>query len=168
MSEVASTKRKPMRKSDLISLDTVRTRLATVWLTGGSLAFIIVVAQSLMGRFGDQTQEAWGWLLPTIMPTLGMIVSVLGYAALDPLFSSSVVRKSFFLLSMWLSGFYLFLVLLTILVQPFTGRSPIELMQTSNLWLGPFQGLVASALGVLFVSKQATSGSAIATSTVEP
>lgn len=30
----------------------------------------------------------------------------------------------------------------------------VELMHTSNLWLGPLQGLVASALGVLLVTKQ--------------
>ena len=56
-----------------------------------------------------------------------------------------------------LSIAYLALVALTVLIGPFaaeTGREMIERMQTSNLWLGPFQGLVASALGVLFVTKQ--------------
>jgi hypothetical protein len=44
------------------------------------------------------------------------------------------------------------LVLLTLLIPPVAGTDPIALMHTSNLWLGPFQGVVASALGVLFVS----------------
>ena len=136
-----------------VSLDTVRVRLAAVWLGGGSVILFIVVLQSLLGRYGDQTQEAWGWLLPTIMPTLGMIVTVLGYTALDPFRSSSIVRKTFFNVALALSVLYLTLVLMTILVQPLTNAEPITLMRTSNLWLGPFQGLVASALGVLFVSK---------------
>src|SRR5262249_51538253 len=116
----------------------------------------IVVLQSLLGRFGDKTQEAWAWLLPTIMPTLGMIITVLGYTALDPTLSTSVVKKSFFRVTVALSALYLFLILLTILIAPVADAGPIELMRISNLWLGPFQGLVASALGVLFVSKQQT------------
>ena len=115
---------------------------------------LIVVLQSLLGKFGEKSQEAWGWLLPTLMPSLGMIVTVLGYSALDPAMSASRVRKTFFKVALWLSCLYLVLVLLTILVQPLAEASPVQLMQTSNLWLGPFQGLVASALGVLFVSRQ--------------
>ena len=143
----------------LIPLDRVRARLAITWLGGASLIFLILVLQSLLGRYADKTQEAWGWLLPTIMPTLGMIITVLGYTALDPVFSTSVVRNVFFQISFWLSGLYLILVLLTIVIQPIAAPDPdkaIEVMRLSNLWLGPFQGLVASALGVLFVSKQKT------------
>jgi hypothetical protein len=140
-----------------LPLDTVRARLSAVWLGGAGLIFVLVVIQSLLGRYEDKAQEAWGWLLPTIMPTLGLIVTVLGYTALDPVFSQSVVRRSFFRVAIWLSALYLLLILLTIAVQPFVAQdanAALELMRTSQLWLGPFQGLVASALGVLFVSKK--------------
>lgn len=145
------------RLAKTISLDLVRNRLAAVWGIGAGLVVIVVVLQSLLGRFGDRTQDAWGWLLPTIMPTLGMIFTVLGYTALDPVFSNSVVRKSFFHIAMGLSIGYLGLVTLTVLIGPFAavnGSQMVDLMNTSNLWLGPFQGLVASALGVLFVTKK--------------
>jgi hypothetical protein len=144
-------------RAKVITLDAVRSRLSILWLVGGGLLFVLMVLQSLMGRYADKTQEAWGWLMPTIMPSLSMIVTVLGYTALDPLYSTSVVRKSFFNMAFWLSTLYLTLVLLTILVQPLVANAPGEavgLMRQSNLWLGPFQGIVASALGVLFVSKQ--------------
>ena len=149
-----SARSKRLPDENLTPLDTVRSRMAIVWLGGASLILVIVVLQSLLGRYADKTQEAWGWLLPTLMPTLGMIVTVLGYTALDPLRSRSVVRKSFFQVALFLSAMYLLLILLTILIQPLAGTDPVELMRISNLWLGPFQGLVASALGVLFVSKQ--------------
>jgi hypothetical protein len=154
MSSAFGTGQRKTPDVDTVSLDTVRIRLAAIWLGGGSAILIIVVLQSLLGRYGDKTQEAWGWLLPTLMPTLGMIVTVLGYTALDPYRSNSIVRKTFFSVALWLSTLYLLLVSMTILVQPLTRTEPIELMRTSNLWLGQFQGLVASALGVLFVSKQ--------------
>jgi hypothetical protein len=110
----------------------------------------------LLGTFGDKVQEVWGWALPTIIPTLAMIVTVLGYTALDPSTSTAIVRRSFFRISWWLSLFYLLLILLTILIQPFLSsmNDRLQAMRISNLWLGPIQGLVASSLGVLFVTKR--------------
>jgi len=149
--------RPALRKDQLVPLDEVRMKLARVWLLGSGLIFFIIVIQSLRDAYGDLTQEAWGWFLPTLLPSLGLIVTVLTYTALDPLMTGSVVHKDFVQLAVWLSAAYLFTVLLTILMQPFAGTKAtdaIALMRTSNLWLGPFQGLVASALGVLFVSKE--------------
>jgi hypothetical protein len=139
---------------ELIPIDRVRSRLALLWLSGAGLIILTLVVQSLRLVYGPAVQEVWGWILPTLMPTLGMIVTVLGYTALDPAISGTAVRKSFFTLAFWLSASYLFLILLTIFIQPLSPGSPVDLMRMSNLWLGPFQGLVASALGVLFVSKR--------------
>jgi hypothetical protein len=147
------------RDRKVISLDAVRGALAKVWVIGAGFVIVILVLQSLFGRFGDKTPDAWGWLLPTVMPTLLLIITVLGYTALTPAFSRSVVRRDFFRVACWLSIGYLMLVALTVLVGPFAaadGTAMVRLMQMSNLWLGPLQGLVASALGVLFVSKQGT------------
>jgi predicted permease len=146
-------------------LDDVRDRIAKIWLIGAGLIFIILVLQSLLHVYKDATQDltqdVWGWFLPTLLPSLALIVTVLTYTALDPLTTGSVVRKSFLQIATWLSIIYLLMVLLTIAIQPFSSKGPAEsvaLMRTSNLWLGPFQGLVASALGALFVSKEKRDG----------
>jgi cytochrome bd-type quinol oxidase subunit 2 len=143
----------------LQSLDSVRTKFAVVWFGGACVILLLVVVQTLNGRYGDHVQEAWTWLMLNLMPTIGTILAGLGYTALDPHRSHAVVRTSFYLLSFWMSCFYLALVLLTILIAPtrpegVTGRGAVELMHTANLWLGPLQGLVATALGVLFASTQ--------------
>lgn len=139
---------------EMIPLDSARNRLAVLWFTGSATILILVVLQSLLGHFGDDTQEALGWLLPTLMPTLSMMITVLTYTALDPRVLDAVVRKTFFWIAFAFSVFYLVLILLTIAIQPFTRVGPLQLMRLSNLWLGPVQGLVASAIGVLFVSKK--------------
>jgi hypothetical protein len=150
--------RKPVQgqiaDADLVPLEKARNRLASLWLIAAALIFITLVIQSLRLVYGTGVQEVWGWILPVTMPTLGMIVTVLGYTALDPSLSDSMVRRSFLGLAFWLSLVYLCLILLTILMQPLSPGKPLELMRMSNLWLGPFQGLVASAIGVLFVSKR--------------
>jgi hypothetical protein len=137
-----------------IPLDSAQTRIACIWLIGSGITALIVVIQSLLSHFGDETQQAWEWLLPNIAPTSGMIIAALGYSAFNPLHAKTSVRRTFYYMSIWLSSFYLLLVLLTILIGPFTGIPDVVLMRTSNLWLGPIQALVASALSVLFASKQ--------------
>lgn len=36
-----------------------------------------MVLQSIFGKFGTRVEEAWAWFLPTIMPTLSLIIGVL-------------------------------------------------------------------------------------------
>lgn len=129
---------------------------AGVWLGGAGLVFSILVVQSLVGRYGTQSQEAWAWYLPTVMPTLSLIIGVLvsdfraASANAKPL---PVSAKGLLWLGLGLSVFYLLLVAVTILVQPFLQDvSPIELMHRSNLWLGPLQGLTAGVLAAFFRS----------------
>ncbi len=144
---------------DLKPLDWVRTRLTAMWFIGACLIVLLMALQTLNGRYADHDKEAWSWLLPNVMPALGTIMAGMTYTALDPHRSQVVVRSAFFKLSYWLSLFYLTLVLLTILIAPtrpegVTGKGAVELMHNANLWLGPLQGLVAAALGLLFGSKK--------------
>ena len=89
------------------------------------------------------------------------MVSVFAAEALAP--HSDVepsVRRTFLNLSVGLSVFYLFVLLISVFVQPFLTTDGAELvtrriqvLETSNIWLGPLQGLVVAALGVLFFLK---------------
>ena len=74
------------------------------------------------------------------MPTLALIVTVLGYSALDPAMNGAVVRRSFFHIAFYLSFSYLVVTYITILVQPLTPGDPVELMHMSNLSVGSFSG----------------------------
>jgi hypothetical protein len=98
-----------LSKNALVPLDDVRSRLALLWLGSAGVIFVTLVLQSLRLVYGDRTQEVWGWILPTLMPTLALIVTVLGYSALDPAMSRAVVRRTFFQISFYLSVAYLVL-----------------------------------------------------------
>lgn len=135
-------------------LDNVRTILATIWLIGTFGIALIIILQSLLGKYDGVVQDVWSWFLPTVMPTLSMIITVLAYTAMDHTYQKAIVRTDFYKVAVSLSGAYLFVVALTILIQPFTKYSPLELMTISNLWLGPMQSLVAACLGILFVSRK--------------
>ena len=136
-------------------LSTARNRLAALWLISAAGLFLLLIAQSLLGHFEDKSQKVWSWALPTIMPTLTLMISVLGADALKSDAPQVVVRKGFFRLAFFISLFYLFLVTASLLVEPFTSLNLLDLLQTSSLWLGPLQGLVTGALGLLFFSRRA-------------
>jgi hypothetical protein len=141
-------------KPKTVPLDQVRWQLAKLWFGVAGPILLILIAQSAFGKYQGKVQSVWGWALPTIMPTLSLILAALASNALEPEESKAEVRRPFYRTACWLSAAYLILVLATVLIEPFTKYEATELMALSNLWLGPFQGLVASAIGVLFFTKQ--------------
>jgi len=137
--------------SNQISTKMCRKRLAILWFGFGFVLFIVLVLQSVFGRFGDWVEDAWSWFLPSIMPTLSLIVGVLVLDVTSGRDAEKKVGSFFFWLAFLLSAVYLVLVATTLFLQPFTGVPPLDLMKLSNLWLGPLQGLVAAVLGAFFV-----------------
>lgn len=134
-------------------MSVAKNRLAVVWLVGAGLAFALVFAQTLLGKYGDHTEEAWSWLLPTVMPTasliIGVYVSEVAGVARKPVHVNPFVYR----LALGLSTAYLLAVLMTLLAIPLSDFGPTTLMEKANLGLGPFQGLVTAALGAFFVNK---------------
>ena len=134
-------------------MDKCKKRLAIVWVTGAGVLFLVLVLQSIFGRYGDKTNDAWAWLLPTIIPTLSLIVGVVASDALDKSVRAASVDVFMYRLALSLSVAYLVVVSLTIFLGPLSDWPQLELMKLSNLWLAPLQGIVAAAIGVFFVSK---------------
>ncbi|WP_457651940.1 hypothetical protein [Rhodocaloribacter sp.] len=128
-------------------------RLATLWFIGAGLLFFLLLLQTFFGRYGDQTREAWSWFLPTIMPSLSLIAGVVATDAMGRSDPKATVDPFPFRVAYILSAAYLVIVSLTVLLSPFSPIPQIELMELSNLWLGPLQGLVGGVLGFFFVSR---------------
>jgi hypothetical protein len=128
-----------------------KKQLAIIWFTGAGVVFLIVLFQTLFGHYGEKVDDAWGWLLPTVMPTLSLIVGVLVSDAVGKQKRNKVADRFFYRLSFILSLSYLFLVAFTILMQPFSSLHPLQFLKQSHLWLAPCQGLVTATLGAFFV-----------------
>ena len=127
-----------------------RTHLVILWFGFGGLIMMQTVWWAVSGNpFGDNMDKVWSWLLPNILPTFSLI---LGSLVLDPDSTGKPTRGLSLLygLALGLSAAYL-LSLLLVLYVPFLSGSDIwQVMKGSNMWLAPFQGLVASVLGVFF------------------
>lgn len=134
-----------------VSVGRCKRWLASVWFVGGGLVFFVVLVQTLLGRYGDDSNEIWGWLLPTVVPTLSLIIGVLVFDAVQSEKAQRKVDRFLFRLTVGLSAAYLASVFLVIALQPLAAAPPLQLMTQANIWLGPFQGLVAAAMGAFFV-----------------
>jgi hypothetical protein len=141
--------------STAITLDEVRWNLARLWLLLGGCFVLLLIAQSTLGKYQGKVQNVWSWALPAIMPTLSLIITVLGTSAFEHGEEPVMIKKPFYQTVFWLSAVYLLFLMVTILAEPFTPYESVELLNLSNFWLAPFQGIVASAIGVLFFSKKA-------------
>jgi hypothetical protein len=137
-----------------VTLDHARWQLAKIWFGLSVPLALFLVVQSVVGKYQDKVQAVWGWALPTMLPTLSLILAALGASALEPENQQTQVKRSFFVAACWLSSAYLLLVIATIAIEPFTRLESLQLMSLSNIWLGPFQGLVTSVIGVLFFTRQ--------------
>ncbi|MGH8615997.1 MAG: hypothetical protein ACREYF_29295 [Gammaproteobacteria bacterium] len=140
--------------STRIPANTARRRLATVWFSGAGFLFGILMLQSLLGRYGRSAEEVWNWFLPSVVPTLTLVVGVLVSDALGHSGEQGEVDRFIFRLALVLSVSYLLVLTLPIVIAPFSERLPSELFQASRLWIMPFQGLVSAALGAFFVNKK--------------
>jgi len=136
-----------------ISTKKCKKRLTILWFTGSGVLLLLFLLQTVLGHYGNKASEAWGWLLPNLMPTLSLIISVLIIDAFNKS-KNKKVDSFFFKLSFSLSLVYIILILFTIILQPITLLSSLELLKQSNLWLGPFQGLVSASLGAFFVKSE--------------
>ena len=137
-----------------MSITQCKKRLSTLWLFASGILFIIILLQSFFGHFSDKVKEAWSWFLPTVIPTLSLLIGVLVADALGERPPDKSIDSFIFRLSFSLSLFYFSVVFLTIVVQPIVTAAPIEFLKQSNLWLAPIQGLVAASLGAFFVKSE--------------
>lgn len=137
-----------------IAKDRCRRRLAALWFTAAGIIIGIILLQTFFGVYGDDLETVWGWILPTILPTLSLIIGVLVSDALEKGKKNDMLDPFLFRLSFGISSAYLMVVLLTILIQPVAALPPPELMRQSHLWLAPFQGLVSACLGAFFIRRE--------------
>lgn len=137
-----------------ISIVESQKLLAIIWFIGAGIFFILLVFQTILGRYDNRANEAWSWLLPNIMPTLSLIIGVIISDTFGQDMQMKTVDRFVFRLSYLLSIAYLIVVGLTIFLSPLSNIPPLDLMKLSNLWLAPFQGLASASLGAFFVSRK--------------
>jgi hypothetical protein len=139
----------------MIALHDARSKLLRTWLLGAGLICLVLAVECVLKEaWKDRWMEVWWWVLPNLVPTLSLMLAVYGSDALSAPDPDEVVRRSFLSVATRLSIAYPFMVLLSIALEPFSSYDVLTIFTMSNLWLGPLQGLVVGAIGVLFLTRQ--------------
>lgn len=137
-----------------VSLTTCQHRLGLLWITGAGLLFVFVLVQSFLGHYGNDSPDAWNWLLPAVLPTAALIVTAL-FKALQP--EEKTADRFLYRLCFSLSAAYLLTLVGILLLQPLQSSSaPTDVLKHSHIYLGPFQGIVASSVGAFFGQTEKT------------
>jgi hypothetical protein len=139
--------REPMTVAD------AQGRLAMLWMGGAAAVGTLLLAQTVLGKYGGQTDQAWSWFAPTVFPTLTIIVTA--WFGTEAAARTHAVEPRHFRMAFGLSVVYLAVVAGTLLVQPLSTWTPMELLALSHAWLGPTQGLAGIGIGRFFASKGA-------------
>ena len=129
-------------------VDRARQSLLLLWMGGTAVPALVVFLQTLIGRYGDDSLDAWTWLLPSVMPTLGLMIAV----TLKGRSHTAEIPRFAVLLCGLLSASYLALVAATILLQPFSRWTAVELFKLSHLWLAPTQAVLDATIASVFLS----------------
>lgn len=140
-----------------LALRSARLQLAQIWFPSAGALFLILVIQSFMLVHGDEVQQVFSWALPNFLPTVSLMVSVFAQDALagdEQEVDKVFVRSSFLIIAKWLSLFYVVLLFITVFAASVTGERPLNTLEMSNIFLGPIQGLLVGALGVLFFVRE--------------
>lgn len=139
-----------------MTMKTARQRLALLWLGGAGISALVLIAMSIRALEGRQV-AVWGWFLPTVLPTLTLILSTFAMTVRGSLPKALRNRRRvdpfIFRLAFGISVFYLVLVLFAIAGWQLTSyEDPVDALSLANLWLGPLQGIAASTIGWFFLS----------------
>ena len=135
-----------------------RRRLAVLWFVASAALFLLVIAASI--HRDDRTLVTlWSWFLPSIIPTLSLIIGVLISEYVGRAASDTRRADPFLLgLSTCLSIAYLTLVGASLVFHMLEWLT----LESSQLYLAPVQGLAATALSAFFLKKdvgETTAGS---------
>jgi hypothetical protein len=131
-----------------------KRRLAALWLIGAGFIFFIILVQSILGHYEKKVGEIWQWFLPTVAPTLGLMLAVFAVDFQDRVRDAHPVEAFYYRLAFWLSVAYFVVVLLTLIGVNLPASPNYELLSQSNYWLATMQGFTSGTIGLFFVKKK--------------
>lgn len=145
------------KQQDTMPVSVCQRRLTVWWLSLSAATLVILIAQTMLGVYGDQTQRAWTWLLPNISPTAGLLISTVLYQAFVGGDAKAQEVDTFaYRLAAAIIVFYFAVLIPTFFVSNLvtSDKTPIAMIEMSSYWLGPLQGVVEIVIGFFFMRKK--------------
>ncbi|PWG03358.1 hypothetical protein [Sphingosinicella humi] len=128
-------------------------RVLYVWLGVAPLLGLLILAQAVAGKYGDDASSAWSWYLALIVPPVSILVTA---ALVDPKASwrNAAAHAFKYRLAFWGSGALLFIAFTLLLAEPGMEAAPYQLFEQSAILLTVLQGIVLAAIGAVVFDRR--------------
>jgi hypothetical protein len=136
----------------LILLADTRKKLLWLWLIFSIITILLVLVQTIAGKYEDMLGTTWLWVFVNLLPSL-LLLFVAVLLNKNP---SKVLLINTFRAVYGSAWAYLLLLLLTLLALPFaTANYSIEAyLKDAYLWLLPFQIILLVVFCLLYFRKE--------------
>jgi hypothetical protein len=139
-----------------VTMSYCKKRLAILWFASFIVLFLIILSQTILGKYDDKFEDAWNWLTQNTLPTLSLIVSTFVVDVFENQKNEKKVDAFYYKFCFWGCLLYLSVMLLTIFGQNFAyinikQMTSLDFLKKSNLWLSPLQALISVLLGIFFI-----------------
>lgn len=140
-----------------VSLLSAQKLISLPWFGGFVVNFILFLMHTRYQVYKGVEKEAWSWFLPTMIPSISIILGTIIYDVVKKPANKTRVDKFSLWLTFGFSLLYLVVLLITIASAANfagTGTQPLAFLQSSSIYLNPLQGLVGLTLGAFYVSRK--------------
>jgi hypothetical protein len=136
-----------------MTIGRARATLSLLWVFAGGPLLLLMVARSVTGFYGSESNElleVWAWIATLLLPMLGLIVAA--WSAGGAHGDNKPVRSTVvFWGALLFSVFYLSTLYLVVALEPPAPEPWVNVFRTSGWYLGFFQALVVAAIGKFFI-----------------
>lgn len=129
-----------------------RKNLFLFWLFSFAVIFFFFLGQTIMGRYYGIENEAWGWLLPNLLPTLMLMTSSFFATHKGSSLNISLeIDRIYYQLSLFLSVLYIVTILVILVSYSPRAGKILDYYRSKSTILASIQSLVSLSLGFFFV-----------------
>lgn len=129
-----------------------RRTLAKLWIVGIGLLFLLMLAQTVLGFYGDNYRQVLTWITSCMVPVFALVIGVFNYDRKGKAGRHQRVDVGLFKLCRFLSVLYVSALIITILIGAYGSPSSLSVLASSQPLLVLFQGYVCRSLGAFYVS----------------
>jgi hypothetical protein len=138
----------------MISLSKAKEHLVKLWTIGFLLLFLFFFLQTVTQRYVGITNEAWGWFLPHLLPTLTIIIGGYFFDVNRKDATINIIPATSFKISYVISVSYFIIVFIIIFSYRNVNGNILEYYQSYNVVLSAIQSLISGSVVFLFTKQK--------------
>lgn len=130
-------------------IERARIQVLVVWISLFSPLAILITLQTAFKKY-DWT-VGWGWLGQATIPTLSLMISVIGTRSVSKEAEKTTPNRTLYLLCINVTILYFLTLYGIVLLEPFVDYDVVHLFSVSGWFVAPLQGLLIGLLSKLFL-----------------